>query len=257
MLENSITAVSSSLIGNVAISLVAATVAGLSAWAFGLPFPLVLAVITGLLDLIPQVGATVAAVILVAVALTVSTEAAIAMLIIQLVYQQVENYIVYPIVYRAGRRALAVHDDRLRAHSQLVAGRGRRDPRRAVRRRHQDRAARGRCAAPRPDGRRARPRPGAGPGVTAGPLSRLEGLGPIGVVVRFGRDWFARFIHVQGFDRAMAIAAYGYSALIPLLIVYASVLPSNRSSRTRSSSASISRARPPTPCARRSPPTTW
>jgi predicted PurR-regulated permease PerM len=39
-------------------------------------------------------------VILVAVALTVSTEAAIAMLIIQLIYQQVENYIVYPIVYR-------------------------------------------------------------------------------------------------------------------------------------------------------------
>ena len=100
VVEHSITAVSSSLIGNVAISFVAATVAGLSAWAFGLPFPLVLAVITGLLDLIPQVGATVAAVILVAVALTVSTEAAIAMLIIQLVYQQVENYIVYPIVYR-------------------------------------------------------------------------------------------------------------------------------------------------------------
>ena len=59
-----------------------------------------LAVITGLLDLIPQVGATIAAVILVAVALTVSTQAAIGMLIIQLIYQQVENYIVYPIVYR-------------------------------------------------------------------------------------------------------------------------------------------------------------
>jgi predicted PurR-regulated permease PerM len=79
---------------------VAATVAGLSAWAFGLPFPIVLAVITGFLDLIPQVGATVAAVVLVAVALTVSTPAAIAMAIIQLIYQQVENYIVYPIVYR-------------------------------------------------------------------------------------------------------------------------------------------------------------
>jgi predicted PurR-regulated permease PerM len=100
VLENSISAVSSSLIGNVAISLVAATVAGLSAWAFGLPFPIVLAVITGFLDLIPQVGATIAAVILVAVALTVSTPAAIGMLIIQLIYQQVENYIVYPIVYR-------------------------------------------------------------------------------------------------------------------------------------------------------------
>jgi predicted PurR-regulated permease PerM len=100
VLEESIGAVSSSLIGNLAISVVAATVAGLSAWAFGLPFPIVLAVITGFLDLIPQVGATVAAVILVAVALTVSTPAALGMLVIQLVYQQVENYIVYPVVYR-------------------------------------------------------------------------------------------------------------------------------------------------------------
>ena len=100
VVEDSISAVSSSLIGNIAVSCIAATVAGLSAWAFGLPFPIVLALITGLLDLIPQVGATIAAVILTLVGLTVSTEAAIAMVIIQLIYQQVENYIVYPIVYR-------------------------------------------------------------------------------------------------------------------------------------------------------------
>jgi predicted PurR-regulated permease PerM len=100
VVDDSIGAVSSSLIGNLAVSLIAATVAGLSAWAFGLPFPIVLAVITGFLDLIPQVGATVAAVILVLVALTVSTPAAVAMAVIQLIYQQVENYIVYPIVYR-------------------------------------------------------------------------------------------------------------------------------------------------------------
>ena len=100
VVENSISAVSSSLLGNVAISIVAGLVAGLSAWAFGLPFPIVLGMIAGLLDLIPQVGATVAAVILVAVALTVSTPAAVAMLVIQLVYQQLENYVVYPIVYR-------------------------------------------------------------------------------------------------------------------------------------------------------------
>jgi predicted PurR-regulated permease PerM len=105
VLEDSIGAISSSLLGNVAISLVAGTVAGVSAWIFGLPFPIVLGVITGLLDLIPQIGATIAAVILVAIALTVSTGAAIAMLIIQLVYQQVENYIVYPLVYR---RAVAL-----------------------------------------------------------------------------------------------------------------------------------------------------
>jgi predicted PurR-regulated permease PerM len=100
VLEEAIRAVSSSLLGNIAISLVAGTVAGLSAWAFGLPFPIVLAVITGFLDLIPQVGATVAAVILVAVALTVSTPAALGMLVIQLIYQQLENYVVYPVVYR-------------------------------------------------------------------------------------------------------------------------------------------------------------
>ena len=100
VVEESIGAVSSSLLGNIAISIVAAAVAGISAWILGLPFPFVLAVIAGLLDLIPQVGATVASVILVAVALTVSTPAAIAMLVIQLIYQQLENYVVYPIVYR-------------------------------------------------------------------------------------------------------------------------------------------------------------
>jgi predicted PurR-regulated permease PerM len=100
VVEESILAVSQSLRGNVAISLVAGTFAGLSAWALGLPFPIVLAVIAGLLDLIPQIGATIASIILVAVALTESTTAAVIMLVLQLIYQQVENYIIYPIVYR-------------------------------------------------------------------------------------------------------------------------------------------------------------
>jgi predicted PurR-regulated permease PerM len=100
VIDESILAVSSSLLGNIAISLIAGTVAGLSAWALGLPFPVVLAVIAGLLDLIPQVGATIASIILVAVALTVGTTEAVVMLVIQLVYQQLENYVVYPIVYR-------------------------------------------------------------------------------------------------------------------------------------------------------------
>jgi predicted PurR-regulated permease PerM len=100
VVEESIQVVSSSLLGTIAISVVAGTVAGLSAWILGLPFPVVLAVIAGFLDLIPQVGATIASVILVAVALTVGTAEAVIMLVIQLIYQQVENYIVYPIVYR-------------------------------------------------------------------------------------------------------------------------------------------------------------
>jgi predicted PurR-regulated permease PerM len=100
VVEESIRAVSSSLLGNIAISIVAGAVAGISSWALGLPFPIVLAVIAGLLDLIPQIGATIASIILVAVALTVGTTEAVIMLVIQLIYQQVENYIVYPIVYR-------------------------------------------------------------------------------------------------------------------------------------------------------------
>jgi predicted PurR-regulated permease PerM len=100
VVEDSIRAISTSLIGNIAISIVAGTVAYVSAALLDLPFPLVLAVITGLLDLIPQVGATIAAVILTAVALTVGTTEAVIMVVVQLVYQQLENYVVYPIVYR-------------------------------------------------------------------------------------------------------------------------------------------------------------
>jgi predicted PurR-regulated permease PerM len=99
VLDQSISAVSASLLGNVVISVVAGTIAGLSAYALGLPFPIVLAVITGLLDLVPQFGAMIAALILVLAGLTISTPTAIAMLAIQLVYQQVENNILYPIVF--------------------------------------------------------------------------------------------------------------------------------------------------------------
>jgi predicted PurR-regulated permease PerM len=100
VVDESIMAVSQSLLGNIAISIVAGTYAFVSCVILGLPFPLVLAVIAGFLDLIPQVGATIASIILVAVALTVGTTEALIMLALQLIYQQVENYIIYPIVYR-------------------------------------------------------------------------------------------------------------------------------------------------------------
>jgi predicted PurR-regulated permease PerM len=100
VLDQSISAVAATLLGNVVISVVAGLVAGLSAFAFGLPFPIVLAVITGLLDLIPQLGATLAAVILVLASLTVNIPTAIAMLVIELVYQQIENNVLYPLIYR-------------------------------------------------------------------------------------------------------------------------------------------------------------
>jgi membrane protein len=48
-------------------------------------------------------------------------------------------------------------------------------------------------------------------------------------IARFLRDWIGRFIAVQGIDRGMALGAYAFSALIPLLIVYSSILPDGES----------------------------
>ena len=54
---------------------------------------------------------------------------------------------------------------------------------------------------------------------------REDPLWVFGAVAGVVRDWVARFFAVQAFDRAMSISAYAYTALFPLLIVYASLLP--------------------------------
>ena len=43
--------------------------------------------------------------------------------------------------------------------------------------------------------------------------------------IEFVRSWLDRFIDVQGLDRAMALAAQAFGALIPLLIVYNAFVP--------------------------------
>jgi membrane protein len=52
----------------------------------------------------------------------------------------------------------------------------------------------------------------------------------IGAPLRFIRDWLEGFVALQGFDRAVALAGQAFTALIPLLIVYAAVT-SNASGR--------------------------
>jgi hypothetical protein len=47
----------------------------------------------------------------------------------------------------------------------------------------------------------------------------------VAAAIAFGRSWFDRFLGVQGLDRAMALAAQAFSALIPLIIVYSAVVP--------------------------------
>ena len=92
------------MLGNLAISVICGTVYGLSAVILDLPYPLALALIAGLLDLIPTVGATIAGIIIGVIALSVSVEALVVFAIVMLVYQQIENYVLQPtIIGRAAR----------------------------------------------------------------------------------------------------------------------------------------------------------
>lgn len=86
------------MLGNLAISVVCAAVYGVTAVILGLPYPLALALIAGFLDLIPVVGALIAGLIIGIVALSVGLGALIAFVIVIVVYQQIENYILQPTI---------------------------------------------------------------------------------------------------------------------------------------------------------------
>ena len=85
-------------LGAVAIAAIAGTVQGTAAWLIGVPFALALGIIAGLLGLIPQVGATLAAVVLSLVALTQGIPQALIMLVVCIGYQQFENYVLQPTI---------------------------------------------------------------------------------------------------------------------------------------------------------------
>jgi predicted PurR-regulated permease PerM len=86
--------------GYVAGAIVVALIAGVSTlvWtsALGIPYPLALALVVAFTDVIPLIGATIGAVVVTAVAFFVSLPVGIATGIFFLVYQQLENYLVYP-----------------------------------------------------------------------------------------------------------------------------------------------------------------
>jgi predicted PurR-regulated permease PerM len=82
--------------GNLLTSGIAALTSGVVAFIAGLPFPTLLALIVGLADLIPMVGGTLGALIVITVALFTSVKAAVVIAVFFLVYQQFENYILQP-----------------------------------------------------------------------------------------------------------------------------------------------------------------
>lgn len=85
--------------GNLLISLIAGTVAAVTLFATGVPYALPLAVIVAILDLIPLVGASAAVVACGVAALSQGVLETVIVVAVLLVYQQVENHVLMPIVY--------------------------------------------------------------------------------------------------------------------------------------------------------------
>ncbi len=97
--ERSAHTVSRWAIGALSIAVIAGTVQGTTAWLLGSSYALALGLIAGFLDLIPNIGATIAGFILTVVLYAEQgLTAALIMLAVVLVYQQVENNLLTPTI---------------------------------------------------------------------------------------------------------------------------------------------------------------
>ncbi|MFI7573671.1 AI-2E family transporter [Micromonospora sp. NPDC049497] len=88
------------MVGALTIALLAGTTTFVFALVVGLPYPFALAVVVAVTDLIPQIGATLGAVIVSLVGFATDLPVGIACAVFFLIYQQVENYLIYPKVMR-------------------------------------------------------------------------------------------------------------------------------------------------------------
>jgi predicted PurR-regulated permease PerM len=85
--------------GNIVISLIAGSSATIVLLIMGVPYAVALGLLVAILDLIPLAGATVAGAIVVLVAFLHSIPAGIVLAIFVIVYQQVENHFLQPVIY--------------------------------------------------------------------------------------------------------------------------------------------------------------
>src|SRR5437762_10305482 len=85
--------------GNLLISLIAGTLTTIVLLSVGVPYALALGLIVAILDLIPLAGATIAAIIVGAVAFIHSIPAGIVVVVFFVLYQQLENHVLQPVVY--------------------------------------------------------------------------------------------------------------------------------------------------------------
>jgi len=85
--------------GNLAISLIAGVVSTAVLLGLDVPFAVALGLLVAILDLIPLAGATIAAILVTTVAFLDSTTSGVIVLIFFILYQQLENHVLQPIVY--------------------------------------------------------------------------------------------------------------------------------------------------------------
>jgi predicted PurR-regulated permease PerM len=85
--------------GNLLISLIAGAATTLVLLVMGVPYAVALGLIVGILDLIPLAGATIAAILIGAVAFLHTIAAGIVVVVFFLIYQQIENHFLQPVIY--------------------------------------------------------------------------------------------------------------------------------------------------------------
>jgi predicted PurR-regulated permease PerM len=85
--------------GNIVISLIAGATITIVLLVMGVPYAVALGLLVAVLDLIPLAGATVAGVIVCLVAFLHGVPAGIVVLVFFVVYQQIENHFLQPVIY--------------------------------------------------------------------------------------------------------------------------------------------------------------
>ena len=85
--------------GNILISVIAGATMTVVLLIMGVPYAVALGLLVAFLDLIPLAGATVAGIIVTVVAFLHTVPAGIVVLVFVIVYQQVENHFLQPVIY--------------------------------------------------------------------------------------------------------------------------------------------------------------
>jgi predicted PurR-regulated permease PerM len=85
--------------GNLLISLIAGSLTTVVLLIMGVPYAVALGLIVAILDLIPLAGATMAAILIGIVAFLHSVPAGIVVIVFFILYQQVENHLLQPVIY--------------------------------------------------------------------------------------------------------------------------------------------------------------